>query len=268
MKNTIPLFAISGCLLFLLQACTPSTSQGVSNNSDSLRADSIKNAAIADSTNQANARLAQVDTLVLGVDVDEAQGSIDWGPAKADGIDFAYMRASKGVANDAKFKTNIDAARREGVKVGAYHQYVIGNDNTAQLKAMQKQYTTGPDDLLPAVRLDEASVPANVRIDRKAAQKSIVGFLVEMEKAFGAKPVVFTTPLFAGNYLTDPTLHAYPLWIHDPKGDQPNAPAGWDWKIWTFSSAGTIAGFTNNVHRSKYHSNSTEFAAEMMLQKP
>ena len=63
----------------------------------------------------------------MGVDVSEHQGEIDWAAAKADGVEFAILRAGyRGygeagrLAEDPMFRANLAGARAAGVRLGAY----------------------------------------------------------------------------------------------------------------------------------------------------
>src|SRR5205807_9805596 len=60
---------------------------------------------------------------VWGVDVSHHQHRIDWRKLTADKrIGFAYVKATEGVSFvDGRFRENWSAARRAGLRVGAYH---------------------------------------------------------------------------------------------------------------------------------------------------
>ncbi|HOA00612.1 GH25 family lysozyme [Ruminococcus sp.] len=58
-----------------------------------------------------------------GIDVSVHNGDIDWGKVKADGIDFAIIRAGFGrleKQKDEKFEQNYAGAKSAGIPVGAY----------------------------------------------------------------------------------------------------------------------------------------------------
>ncbi|MCD7844338.1 MAG: S-layer homology domain-containing protein [Oscillospiraceae bacterium] len=71
-------------------------------------------------------RALQDETLYLGIDVSEFQGTIDWAAVAADGIDFVIIRAAyRGVSTgtlgtDRSFVTNITGALAAGLEVGVY----------------------------------------------------------------------------------------------------------------------------------------------------
>src|SRR4051812_32200339 len=59
----------------------------------------------------------------MGVDVSSYQGSsVNWATAKANGISFAYAKATEGLTvNDSTFTVNMANAKAAGVYIGAYH---------------------------------------------------------------------------------------------------------------------------------------------------
>lgn len=63
---------------------------------------------------------------VLGVDVSDHQGEIDWERVRADGVEFAILRVGfrgytvGNIKLDESFARNYVAARQAGLKVGAY----------------------------------------------------------------------------------------------------------------------------------------------------
>ncbi len=56
-----------------------------------------------------------------GIDVSAADGALDWAGAYAEGVDFALIRASVGMAADARFAENTAKAHAAGIKIGVYH---------------------------------------------------------------------------------------------------------------------------------------------------
>lgn len=62
-----------------------------------------------------------------GIDVSHWQGDINWASVKADGINFAIIKAGgsdDGFYTDSKFETNYNEAVKAGISVGAY--YFVG----------------------------------------------------------------------------------------------------------------------------------------------
>lgn len=65
------------------------------------------------------------DTLI-GIDVSNHQGDIDWETVKNSGVEFAFIRIGYGhnreakIMEDEKFRQNLEGARNAGLKVGLY----------------------------------------------------------------------------------------------------------------------------------------------------
>ncbi len=61
---------------------------------------------------------------VHGIDISRWQGVVDWPAARANGVGFAYLKATEGGDTlDPLFRTNWAAAARAGVPRGAYHYF-------------------------------------------------------------------------------------------------------------------------------------------------
>ena len=70
---------------------------------------------------------------VKGVDVSYYQGSIDWAAAKADGVEYAFVRVSDGTTfEDPKFDQNWQGTRDAGILHGAYQFFRPNEDAIAQ----------------------------------------------------------------------------------------------------------------------------------------
>ncbi|MGZ4962134.1 MAG: glycoside hydrolase family 25 protein [Limisphaerales bacterium] len=59
---------------------------------------------------------------LLGIDVSSAQGFITWPSVHADGVIFAFAKASEGTSmSDADFAGNMTRGKAAGMQMGAYH---------------------------------------------------------------------------------------------------------------------------------------------------
>lgn len=70
-------------------------------------------------------------TITFGLDVSHHQPILDWNRAKAEGVQFAFLKATEG-SNfvDSDFATNLKVCRAAGLIVAAYH-YVRSNASAA-----------------------------------------------------------------------------------------------------------------------------------------
>ena len=75
---------------------------------------------------------------IKGIDISSYQSNIDWVKAKADGVEFAIIRAGYGSTisqKDKEFENHIKGALSAGVKVGIYWFGYAYNKDTATTEA-------------------------------------------------------------------------------------------------------------------------------------
>lgn len=89
------------------------------------------------SQDQAQTMFENVGQKSMGIDVSHHQGKINWAQVRASGVEFAMIRVgyrgqtSGGIYEDAYFKTNMNGAISNGIKVGVYFYSTAINENEA-----------------------------------------------------------------------------------------------------------------------------------------
>jgi lysozyme len=145
--------------------------------------------------------LAAMRYEVKGIDVSHHQGVIDWARLKADGVDFAYIKASEGETyNDPRFTRNWYEAEQAGVKRGAYHFFTQCRTGKAQagnfIRVVPRQAGTLP----PAVDAEHMGPCRDGPAVADVAAELAV-FLDLAGAHFGQRPVIYTTREFHDAYL-------------------------------------------------------------------
>lgn len=75
--------------------------------------------------------------MILGIDVSENNGYVDWDAVKEAGVKFAIIRCSYGMqSRDPMFARNVSEAHARGIKCGAYHYGYGLNPDEARAKAI------------------------------------------------------------------------------------------------------------------------------------
>ncbi len=93
---------------------------------------------------------SRADYPVWGVDVSHYQGEIDWEALRAQGVRFAFIKATEGSSHvDERFAQNADGASAAGVPAGAYHFFSFESPGQTQA-----------ENLLSALRGRELPCPA------------------------------------------------------------------------------------------------------------
>jgi lysozyme len=193
---------------------------------------------------------------VRGIDVSHYQGTIDWARVRADGVDFAYVKATEGGDfTDPAFTILSEGARRAGVRVGAYHYFTFCTGGAAQARQFLA-VTGGPKqgDLPPVVDLEFGGNCSRVltpaELDREYA-----AFEAPVRAAFGRSPVLYVTTDIMTRYLAGAeqrgsALAARSLWIRNIV----RGPGGGceRWSIWQYTNRGQVDGVAEAVDLDVY----------------
>lgn len=126
---------------------------------------------------------------VQGVDVSQAQGQIDWRLARADGVDFAYLRASAGArTRDSRFAENWQSSREAGVRRGAYHVYSLCHLASDQATSFIATVPREADALPAAIDLGLDDI-CTARPARSIVLRELALF-IQMVEAHSGKPMI------------------------------------------------------------------------------
>ena len=199
-----------------------------------------------------------------GVDVSYYQGNINWSKVKADGIDFAIIRVGyRGYGTtgqlvvDEKFKENIEAAKKAGLKVGVYFYTQAINEKEAREEADFVYKNIKGYDLDLPVYYDIESVDYDVgRLDSaglsKAQKTDLCKAFCDRMISYGYDAGVYSNPTWLMNYINGPALgKEYPIWLANY-----NSYATYfdNYEVWQFSSKGKVNGISSNVDMNVLYS--------------
>ncbi|MGG3642049.1 GH25 family lysozyme [Bacillus gobiensis] len=175
-----------------------------------------------------------------GIDVSHWQGNIDWKRVAADGISYAFLKATESTNYiDDTFYKNADGARAAGIKAGAYHFARFGSKEEAIAEAKH---------FLNAVKKTILSYPLvlDLEVNQKKVSKgaltdAAVVFLEAIENA-GYFAMLYTGKSFLESALDESKLKQYAKWIA-----RYNRELGRAADIWQYSSEGKVNGIRGNV---------------------
>ncbi len=179
---------------------------------------------------------------VMGVDVSSHQQDIDWGQVSADGVGFAYVKATEGAGfTDTHFRRNWDGARAAGITPGAYHYFTLCSSGTEQA-----------EDFLAAAPPDDSALPPALDLEfdgaceelpgASAVQAEIDAFTAVVEEAWGRRLVIYSSSEWRRRYGL-PVTDSRPDWLFAAG----NRPAQEDWAVWQLRFDGTVAGIDGPV---------------------
>lgn len=185
--------------------------------------------------------LLMPEDAVPGVDVSEYQGDIDWLALEAQGIRFAYIRATEGSGyTDACFAKNWVDVQKTGIRAGAYHFFSY--DSPAETQAERFISAVEPfEGMLPPVI--DVEFYGKYKLSPKVPSE-VISQVKELsdrlEAAYGMKPILYVTWKSHELYIRDSGMEN-PLWARDVY-----FPPYWaeDWAIWQHSDKGRLQGYS------------------------
>ncbi|OAB35871.1 hypothetical protein PMSD_12785 [Paenibacillus macquariensis subsp. defensor] len=211
-------------------------------------------------------------TNVQGIDVSHHQGVINWAKVAADGINFAYIKATQS-SIDSMFLKNVAAAKGAGILVGSYHYLdksvttvtlakAAANDHYAAIKAAGGVQVF---DLPPALDYEVINGISTAQVNLIAQT-----FLSEIKRLTGVTPILYTGNSFAEQF--DLEIGKYSLWVARYGTAVPWDVKGWrEWTIWQYSDGSTggtrssgsrsVAGISGPVDLNEYNGTMAELKA-------
>lgn len=195
------------------------------------------------------------DSIVVnGIDVSQWQGTINWEKVKADGIDFAIIRAggrffvSGGLYFDDNFYQNIKAAQDAGIMVGVY--YFSQAVTTAEAREEANwvlDYIEGYDLQLPIYMDYEMSSDPSGRINNlsKATRTANAKAFCSVIEAAGYETGVYSNLNFLNNSIDGAQLSGlYNMWAAQYNYRCQYAS---DYIMWQYSSDGSVDGISGRT---------------------
>jgi lysozyme len=177
-----------------------------------------------------------------GVDVSTHQGKIDWQRVAADGIQFAYIKASEGGSFiDSRFRANWAAAGEAGLDRGAYHFFTLCRQGDVQARHFLAVARPDPRALGPAVDLELAG-NCGRRPPASQVMAELKTFLEIVEAAWGQSALLYVGDDWESRYPIRTQLHR-PLWqfrfLRRPSPD--------NLRIWQVHGFARVEGISGRV---------------------
>ncbi len=178
---------------------------------------------------------------VKGIDVSYYEGSIDWSAVAGDGVQFAFVRVSDGLAViDPKFDAYWKGSRAAGIVHGAYQFFRPAQDPIAQADLLlQTMGPMQPGDLPPVI-----DVEVNGGLSSTKVAAAVKLWVDHVQAAIGRAPIIYTGKYFWDDNVGADSMGSLPLWhAQYTSAACPDISTTWtSWHFWQYTSTGTIAG--------------------------
>ena len=178
-----------------------------------------------------------------GIDVSHHQGAIDWPALPAQGVDFAYIKASEGGDHrDTRFAGNWRDSRAAGIRRGAYHFFTLCRPGADQAANFIAAVPAEPDALPPAVDLEYMGNCAAGRPTVEAFHAELAIFLAAVEARYGRPALLYLTEEFDEAYQVSARVNR-PLWLRNLVFEPRFGARPWTlWQVSNFRRLDGIAG--------------------------
>ncbi|HEU5045789.1 MAG TPA: GH25 family lysozyme [Nocardioidaceae bacterium] len=198
-----------------------------------------------------------------GVDVSSYQHvqALNWSKAKADGVTFAFIKATEGrTYTNPYFAGDWAACANLGIYRGAYH-FALPSKGTAAAQARYFVKVAGlqrGSGVLPPVLDLEKTGGLGVR----ALRTWTATWLQTVQDLTGRDPMIYVSPYFWKTYLgNSKAFTEYPLWIAEYGVRAPEVPGGWStWSFWQSTSSGRINGIAGHVDVDRWNGDAAHLA--------
>jgi lysozyme len=192
---------------------------------------------------------------VHGVDVSRWQGEIDWPKLRAQGANFAYIKATDGGDHlDPMFKRNWRAATEAGLKRGAYHFFYWCRTAGEQAAWFIRNVPKVEGALPPVIDVEwnGASKNCKRRPSRERVLEKMQVFMDMLEKHYGQRPIIYTAPDFYRDNLKG-EFQDYPFWLRSVAAHPAKIYPGRKWVFWQYSGSGLSQGVKGQIDLNVFH---------------
>lgn len=203
----------------------------------------------------AQARIFQIlnkyKDLIVGFDVSQYQGEIDW--EQIDSVEnkfplkFVLIRATAGNdKEDAQFDANWKGAKQYHFIRGAYHYYRPNENSLEQAENFIKTVKLRKGDLPPV--LDIEQLPEEQSID--SLKIGLKRWLKKVDEHYKVKPIIYTGERYYEDFLKE-EFKGYTFWIANYNFFVENIED--DWTFWQFTEKATLKGINERVDLNIYN---------------
>lgn len=189
--------------------------------------------------------------MYYGLDVSYCQGDITaekWEQVKADGYEFAIIRAGYGRESSQKdkyFEKNYAWAKQAGMDVGAYHySYATDVDGIKKEAAVMLEWLEGKQFEYPIVL--DIEEPKQANLSKELLSEMIDTYCSIMEEN-GYHPAIYSYAIFLRDKVDKSVLDKYDVWVAHTNAASANATYKNSYTMWQYNHKGYVNGISGDV---------------------
>ncbi|MER8829311.1 glycoside hydrolase family 25 protein [Mesorhizobium sp. M0938] len=191
---------------------------------------------------------------VHGVDVSRWQGNVDWAKLRAQGANFAYIKATDGGDHlDPMFRKNWRNADAAGLKRGAYHFFYWCRTAGSQADWFIRNVPRVEGALPPVIDVEwNGESRCKRRPSRQKVLEKMQVFMDKLERHYGQRPIIYTAPDFYRDNLKG-AFPDYPFWLRAVAQHPSKVYPGRKWVFWQYSGSGLSHGVKGRIDLNVFH---------------
>jgi GH25 family lysozyme M1 (1,4-beta-N-acetylmuramidase) len=199
-------------------------------------------------------------TYLEGIDVSNAQGTIDWSRVAASGKSFVIAKATEGIGYaDARYAANRNGAMSAGLAVTGYHYArpdLNPTDPVGEADWFVDNVSLRQGMVVPALDLEVFGNLGTTNL-----QDWVASWLGRVYARTGVRAMIYTSPSFWQTYMGNTGWFASQgytvLWIAHWFVSAPTVPAnnwgGRSWSFWQWTSCAQVSGISGCVDGDRFH---------------
>jgi lysozyme len=207
---------------------------------------------------------------VHGTDASRYQTAIDWRTARANGVNFAFLKATEGADDvDPMFRDHWRGARAAGIRTGAYHFWyhcAPGRDQARNFIARVPRASGA----LPPV-LDIEWTPFSPTCTRRTPTDELLretqDFVDIVARHYGQRPLIYVSPdIFEDREIA--RLRDVEFWLRSVAGHPSKVYPGQRWTFWQYSGTGQIPGIAGKADLNVFAGSEAAWAEWLAARAP
>ncbi len=201
------------------------------------------------------------DYSVQGIDVSHHQSWITWSALPAQGIHFAYIKATEGGdLVDSLFAYNWCEAQAVGIRRGAYHFFRPNAPVLDQVINYIGEVDIESGDLPPVLDVETLDGVSEAQLVER-----VRAWLTMVEIHYRTKPILYSYQQFYNEYLAE-SFADYPVWIARYSEQLPRLSPLKEWHFWQYGERGQLVGIQGDVDFNAFSGNPEDL--DKLLVKP
>lgn len=210
----------------------------------------------------ANSSYAKSDSPIIGIDVSEFNGTIDWNQVKAAGISYAYIRVGyRGygygtMVLDKQFYNNIKNASAVGIDIGLYfYTQAISTQEAVEEANYVLDKIQGYTIKYPIVIDTEQADPSErSRNLSKESRTNIMKAFCDRVSQAGYKGQIYASKCWFSERLNINDILNYDKWVAEYSSAE-RISFAYPYSVWQYTSQGSLSGINGYVDKNRCYVN-------------